>query len=97
MVFLRVLFACLGLLLSLDHSHQTCSLAALMLCSPSGLVACLACLVARVSPVPCERVSLVSLAAKASCGCGVFGCVGFCWCFGFCLVWSGFSVLPLLL
>ena len=24
-------------------------------------------------------------------------CWVFCWCFGFCLVWSGFSVLPLLL
>ena len=46
-----------------------------------AVVACLAvCLVAHVSPVLCERyltISLVSLAAKASCGRGVFGCVAF--------------------
>ena len=66
------------MLIRLASSRASCSSAMFAL---GALVACLAvCLVAHVSPVLCEcrlTVSLVSLAAKASCGCGVFGCVAF--------------------
>ena len=42
-----------------------------------ALGALVACLVAHVFTCSVNAVSLVSLAAEASCGCGVFGCVGF--------------------